>query len=95
MGRSWIPPNNYPIERIRLAVQKFGDQLCVVPLHCLDCNCNVNDGRDDMDEVEGSAAIAVAEAVPAGAGSQNGAIKSLESEILFSQQFLFQQRLED
>ncbi len=31
----------------------------------------------------------------AGAGSQNGASKSLESEILFSQQFLFQQRLED
>ncbi len=46
-----------------------------------------------MDDVEDSAAIA--EAVPARAGSQNGAGKSLQSEILFSQQFLLQQRLED
>ncbi len=48
-----------------------------------------------MDDVEGSAAIAVAEVVVAGAWSQNGAIKTIESEILSSQQFLLQQQLED
>ncbi len=66
-------PNNNFIERIKLAVQQLGDQLCIDPLHCSECNLNVNDGGDDMDNIGGSASITVAEAVLARAGIQNGA----------------------
>ncbi len=103
LKRKWVEAGksstNNPIAKIGLAVQQLGDQLCIVPLRHMPSNSSGNSGEYVGAVGEDASAVAVpnnnGEVMPAKAGPQQGCSKSLDSEILFSQQFLLQQRVED
>ena len=101
----WIsagnPPEN-PIEKIPLAVQQLGDQLAIVPL----CHPVTSGGAAPVEQQsEGAAAEESCATAPdegavrdtANAGSEDywSGKSALDTEVLFSQQFQLQQRLED
>jgi hypothetical protein len=95
-------PDVNPIEKISLAVQKLGDQLLIVPIghpappamEARVDRVDAVDGETDGDvdvSVDGGVALA------ANAGSRGywASKSSMETETLFSQQFILQQRMDD
>ncbi len=103
LKRKWVEAGkssiDNPIEKIGLAVQKLGDQLCIVFLHHMPSISSENSGECIGTVMEDNTDVAVAndngEVMLANAGPQQGCSKSLDSEILFSQQFLLQLWVED
>ncbi len=101
----WIgagnPPEN-PIEKIPLAVQQLGDQLAIVPLRrpVTSGGAAPVEQQGEGAAAEESCATAPDEGVvrdTANAGSEDywSGKSALDTEVLFSQQFQLQQRLED
>ncbi len=95
-------PDVNPIEKISLAVQQLGDQLVIVPIrHPAPPAMETQvDGVDVVDgETEGDVDVGVDRGVApaANAGSKGywASKSSMETETLFLQQFILQQRMED
>jgi hypothetical protein len=94
----WIAAGNSPvenpIEKISLGVQQFGDQLVIVPIRHPGKENGVVAARTDGEEEEHAGADGgVAPAT--NAGSEGYWAGKSEVELLFSQQFQMQQRIED
>jgi len=94
LKRRWVEAGNSadenPVEKVGLAVQQLGDQLVIVPLRRPDGN------RHTENNASAAAVAEEGEVAQAGAGHGGGGeCHALDAEILFSQQFQLQQRLED
>jgi hypothetical protein len=76
-----------PVTRVRLAMQQFGNQLHIVPLHHNDDDGGGGVGYGDADGGGGQG-----QGGGAGGGGGGGAV--FDSEAYFSQLFIMQQRTE-